>query len=100
MSNIRPCSDEDLTTILAIVNRVAEAYRGVITPDRWHEPYMPLAELRRDISPGVAFWALEMDSELVGVMGNQPTHDVDLIRHAYVLRTARSPTLRRRRSID
>lgn len=85
MSNIRPCRDEDSTTILAIVNRAAEAYRGVIPPDRWHEPYMSLADLRRDIAAGVAFWGLEMDSELVGVMGIQPVHDVDLIRHAYVL---------------
>lgn len=85
MSSIRPCRDEDLTTILAIVNAAAEAYRGVIPPDRWHEPYMPREELRRDIAAGVAFWGFETDGELVGVMGIQPVHDVDLIRHAYVL---------------
>jgi GNAT superfamily N-acetyltransferase len=46
---------------------------------------MALAELHRDIAAGVAFWGLAMDDELVGVMGIQPVHDVDLIRHAYVL---------------
>jgi len=85
MSNIRPCRDQELTTILAIVNSAAEAYRGVIPPDRWHEPYMPLAELRRDIAAGVAFCGFETDGELVGVMGVQLVNDVDLIRHAYVL---------------
>src|SRR3954463_8418378 len=36
---IRPCSAADLPTIFAIVNDAAEAYRGVIPADRWHEPY-------------------------------------------------------------
>lgn len=30
--------------MLEIVNAAAEAYRGVIPADRWHEPYMPAAE--------------------------------------------------------
>lgn len=85
MFDVRPCRDEELPTILAIVNAAAEAYRGVIPPDRWHEPYMPAAELRRDIAAGVAFWGLQSDGELVGVMGIQRVRDVDLIRHAYVL---------------
>ena len=85
MSNIRLCRDEELTTILAIINRAAEAYRGVIPPDRWHEPYMSATELRSEIAAGVSFWGFEMDGTLVGVMGIQPVQDVDLIRHAYVL---------------
>ena len=84
MTHIRPCSDEDVTTILAIVNSAAEAWRGVIPADRWHEPYMSLAELRGEISAGVAFWGYESEGELIGIMGIQPVRDVDLIRHAYV----------------
>lgn len=84
VTNIRRCRDEELTTILSIVNAAAEAYRGVIPPDRWHDPYMSSADLRRDITAGVAFWGGEIDGELVGVMGIQPVQDVDLIRHAYV----------------
>ena len=42
MSSIRPCRDDELKTILAIVNAAAEAYRCVIPEDCWHEPYMPL----------------------------------------------------------
>jgi GNAT superfamily N-acetyltransferase len=85
MPKIRLCCDEDITAILTIINSAAEAYRGVIPADRWHEPYMSLADLRREIDAGVAFRGFEIDGGLVGVMGIQPVRDVDLIRHAYVL---------------
>jgi GNAT superfamily N-acetyltransferase len=85
MSTIRPGRDDERPVILAIINAAAEAYRGVIPPDRWHEPYMPLPELDHEVSEGVAFWVYEMDGALAGVMGIQPVRDVDLIRHAYVL---------------
>jgi N-acetylglutamate synthase-like GNAT family acetyltransferase len=81
---IRRCRDDDRDAILTIVNAAAEAYRGVIPADRWHEPYMEAAELDGEIAAGVQFWGYEADGELVGVMGIQPLDDVDLIRHAYV----------------
>jgi GNAT superfamily N-acetyltransferase len=81
---IRACRDDERTAILAIVNAAAEAYRGVIPADRWHEPYMPLDELDREIAAGVAFWGYEAQGALVGIMGVQPVRDVDMIRHAYV----------------
>ena len=81
---IRLCRDDERAAILAIVNAAAEAYRGVIPPDRWHEPYMPAAELDAEIAAGVRFWGYEADRTLVGVMGIQPVDDVTLIRHAYV----------------
>ena len=81
---IRRCRDDERDAILAIVNAAAEAYRGVIPPDRWHDPYMPAAELDGEIADGVAFWCYEDDGELAGVMGIQPVRDVTLIRHAYV----------------
>jgi GNAT superfamily N-acetyltransferase len=84
MSAIRPCRDDERAAILAIVNAAAEAYRGVIPADRWHEPYMPAAELDAEIAAGVAFSGYEEGGALVGVMGVQPVGDVDLIRHAYV----------------
>jgi GNAT superfamily N-acetyltransferase len=84
MSAIRPCRDGDRESMLAIVNAAAEAYRGVIPPDRWHEPYMSAGELDREIAAGVAFWGYEADGALLGVMGIQPVRDVTLIRHAYV----------------
>lgn len=84
MREIRPCRDSDRPEILAIVNAAAEAYRGVIPPDRWHEPYMSADELDREIAAGVEFWGSEEGGELVGVMGVQAVRDVHLIRHAYV----------------
>lgn len=85
MSTIRRCRDDERAAILAIVNAAAEAYRGVIPADCWHEPYMPLDELNAEIAAGVAFWGFEADGMLAGIMGMQPVGDVDLIRHAYVL---------------
>jgi GNAT superfamily N-acetyltransferase len=85
MSSIRACRDDERTTIFGIVNAAAEAYRGVIPDDFWHEPYMPLCELEREIAAGVALWGYEADGALVGVMGIQPVRDVDLIRHVYVV---------------
>jgi GNAT superfamily N-acetyltransferase len=84
-SPLRACRDEDFARILTIVNAAAEAYRGVIPADRWHDPYMSADELRRELAAGVSFWGLEADGELIGVMGIQPVRDVDLIRHAYVM---------------
>jgi GNAT superfamily N-acetyltransferase len=84
VGEIRPCRDDERPAVLAIVNAAAEAYRGVIPADRWHEPYMSAEELDREIAAGVAFWGYEEDGELAGVMGIQQVRDVDLIRHAYV----------------
>jgi GNAT superfamily N-acetyltransferase len=85
VSTIRPCRDDDRPAILEVVNAAAEAYRGVIPADRWHDPYMPADELDAEIAAGVAFHGYEDDGRLVGVMGIQPVRDVDLIRHAYVM---------------
>jgi len=84
---IRVCIDDDFEAIFQIINDAAEAYRGIIPVDRWHEPYMPREELQAEVSAGVAFLGYEKDSELAGVMGAQDVQDVTLIRHAYV-RTA------------
>ena len=84
---IRVCIDDDFEAIFQIINDAAEAYRGIIPVDRWHEPYMPREELRAEVSAGVAFLGYEKDGELAGVMGTQNVQDVTLIRHSYV-RTA------------
>ncbi len=81
---IRICRREDLAAILTIINDAAQVYKGVIPADRWHEPYMPLEELEREIENGVAFWGVEAGGELAGVMGIQDRGEVELIRHAYV----------------
>jgi GNAT superfamily N-acetyltransferase len=84
-SHIRLCREDERKAILTIINMAAEAYRGVIPHDCWHEPYMPERDLDREIAAGVQFWGYETNNALIGVMGIQPVRDVHLIRHAYVL---------------
>ncbi len=85
---IRRCTLSELEAIYTIINDAAQAYRGVIPPDCWKEPYMSQDELRGEIRSGVEFWGYEEGGQLVGVMGMQDVQDVTLIRHAYV-QTAR-----------
>jgi GNAT superfamily N-acetyltransferase len=94
--SISPCTDADISAMVAIINGAARAYAGVIPEDRYHEPYMPLEELCAEIDAGVRFWGLfegadgsarageGMGEQLAGVMGIQDVDDVTLIRHAYV----------------
>lgn len=84
MAGIRKSEDRELSRVLAVINDAAQAYRGVIPADRWHEPYMSSAELEAEVRAGIEFWCYEADGELLGVMGSQPAQDVVLIRHAYV----------------
>ena len=81
---IRQLRESDLPAAWAIINDAAQAYRGVIPADRWHEPYMPREELAAEIAAGVVFWIAENDARLLGVMGIQDKGDVALVRHAYV----------------
>ncbi len=81
---IRKCDESDIEAIFEIINDAAAAYKGVIPEDRWHEPYMPVEELRQAIEDGVVFWGYEQEGRLAGVMGIQDKTDVALIRHAYV----------------
>src|SRR5438552_8565643 len=83
---IRKSVEADFAAMLAIVNDAAQAYRGVIPVDRWHEPYMPEDEMRKEITGGVVFWVAEEEGRLLGVIGIQDKGDVALVRHAYVAR--------------
>ena len=84
MGVIRPCRGDERPAILAIINDAAQAYRGVIPPDHWREPYMSTDQLDAEVAAGVTVWGYEADGVLVGVMGVQAVREVDLIRHAYV----------------
>jgi GNAT superfamily N-acetyltransferase len=81
---IRPVKFSETAVLWRIINAAAQAYKEVIPPDCWHEPYMPREELDREIAAGVVFWVHELDGSLVGVMGRQDRGEVVLIRHAYV----------------
>jgi len=81
---IRKGTDEDFEEIFNIINDAAMAYKGVIPPDRWHEPYMTKEELQAQIEDGVRFSCYVDNNEIIGVMGIQDKADLELIRHAYV----------------
>ncbi len=81
---IRRCTGKDFEEIYEIINQAAEAYRGVIPDDCWHEPYMSREQLSREISADVRFWGWEIGGTLAGVMGLQDKGEVVLIRHAYI----------------
>jgi N-acetylglutamate synthase-like GNAT family acetyltransferase len=81
---IRKGTDEDFDEIFNIINDVAMAHKGIIPPDRWHEPYMTKEELKAQIEYGVRFSCYVDNNEIIGVMGIQDKADVKLIRHAYV----------------
>jgi GNAT superfamily N-acetyltransferase len=81
---IAPCETADVPLVHEIINESALAYKGVIPADRWHEPYMPMAELKSEIAKGVRFYCCRLDGRIAGVMGIQDVRDVTLIRHAYV----------------
>jgi len=81
---IRQCQPEDIESIFTVVNDAAKAYQGVIPPDCYHEPYMPIDELSREMQQ-MSFLGWWSERQLVGVMGFQRVKDVTLIRHAYVM---------------
>ena len=87
MAVIRKSEPADFAAMLGVINDAAEAYRGVIPADRWHEPYMPADELASEMAGGVVFWVAEQDGRLTAVMGIQDKGDVALVRHAYVAPT-------------
>jgi len=81
---IRKCQPADVKRIYFIVNEAAKAYEGIIPADCFHQPYMPVDELEREMKR-MTFFGWEVNGELVGVIGSEPIKDVTLIRHAYVL---------------
>lgn len=87
--DIRPAAGADTATIHEIINDAAQAYKGIIPADRWHEPYMTMQELESEIGRGVRFYCAWDEGRIVGAMGIQDVKDVTLIRHAYVRTAAR-----------
>ncbi len=81
---IRRCQADDAQRIYFIINEAAKAYDGVIPADCYHEPYMPMGGLEREMRR-MSFFGWELKGELIGIMGIEPIKDVTLIRHAYVL---------------
>jgi N-acetylglutamate synthase-like GNAT family acetyltransferase len=87
---LEKCTNDDLQQIYEIINDAARAYKGVISEDCYHEPYMSLEELSYQIENGVQFWCVREHERIMGVMGIQEKTDVTLIRHAYVCTESRN----------
>ena len=81
---IKQCQPQDIRIIYPVINDTAKAYRGVIPPDCYHEPYMSIDALSREMEE-MSFFGWQDEEQLVGVMGFQRVKDVTLIRHAYVI---------------
>ncbi len=81
---IRKCQAGDTERLYFIINEAAKGYEGAIPADCYHQPYMTMDELEREMKR-MTFFGWEEKGELVGVMGFEPIKDVILIRHAYVL---------------
>ncbi len=81
---IRQCQPQAIERIYSIINEAARAYEGAIPADCYHQPYMPMSELEKELKR-VTFFGWEANGELVGIMGLEPIKDTTLIRHAYVL---------------
>jgi len=81
---IRECNERDAEEIFKVINEAGKAYRGAIPEDRYHEPYMPMQELRKEMGE-MTFFNYEEEGTLLGVAGYQQVKDVTLVRHVYVL---------------
>ena len=73
----------DAEELFRVINDGASRYHGAIPEDRWHEPYMPVEEVERELGR-MRFYGFRKDLELLGVVGREPVKDTTLIRHAYV----------------
>ena len=82
---ITECTKKNISKILYVINDAAIKYKGVISDDCWHEPYMLEQQLINEFNNGVCLFGYNKDNKLVGVMGIQELNDVTLIRHAYIL---------------
>ena len=76
---------KEISNILNVINDAAIKYKGVISNECWHEPYMSEQELVNEFNDGVHMFGYNQNNKLVGVMGIQKLKDVTLIRHAYIL---------------
>ena len=77
----------DSFKILNVINDAAAKYKGVISDNCLHEPYMSNRELLNEFKDGVRMFGHLHNNQLIGVIGYQEIKDVVLIRHAYTLTT-------------
>ena len=73
---IRQCLPQDINRIYLVINEAAKAYDGTIPADCYHQPYMPVDELRREMERMTIFgW--EVNGELAGIMQEKDWFKID-----------------------
>jgi len=81
---IKQCQSQDIDSIYTVINDAAKAYEEIIPADCYHEPYMPIDKLSREMQE-MSFFGWQNEKQLIGVMGFQQVKEVTLIRHAYII---------------
>ncbi|MCX8021825.1 MAG: GNAT family N-acetyltransferase [Syntrophorhabdaceae bacterium] len=76
---------KDRDEIFGVIDDGSKVYKGLIPEDRYHEPYMPMDELDKEMER-MRFYGYRKDLKLLGVMAKERVKDMTLIRHAYVRR--------------
>ena len=79
---ITECTKNNISNILHVINEAALKYKGIISDDCWHDPYMSEQELINEFNNDVRMFGYSKNNKLVGVMGIQELQEVTLIRHA------------------
>ena len=82
---INEYTKSDTSKILDVINDASLRYKGIISDNCWHEPYMSEKELVDEFYDGVRMFGYQHNNKLIGVIGSQEVKDVILIRHAYTL---------------
>lgn len=75
----------DKDEIFQVIDDGSKRYRDVIPGDCYHEPYMSMGELEKEMKR-MSFYGYRRNLKLLGVMAREKINDVTLVRHAYVLR--------------
>lgn len=80
---------DDKEEIYRVIDDGSKRYKGVIPSDCYHEPYMSMEELEKEMER-MSFFGYRKGVRLLGVMARERIGDVTLIRHAYVLTSHQS----------
>ena len=82
--SIRKLTSADCGRAVEVINTAARWYREFLPPEELHDPEMDEAQWLAE-GERMTWWGAFLGEGLVGVMGSEPTGEVVLLRHAYIL---------------
>ena len=59
---IRQCRPDEVDRLYLIINEAAKAYEGELEPDCYHQPYMPVNELRGELKRVTFYGYIHVDA--------------------------------------